>query len=234
MRHALSTRLEIDVLQAKELEEAAELAAYHIMPAMVVHQELIQSALFMRVRKQGKYKIIVPIDWPKGNNQGVAKFRDVPVHILEQEGYEILLSPAKSDDHAFKELKAISDLVRYFSGSSELRFCLDTLGRPEKEWLPYCKMLSKIVAPDLIRTDHNTSFQQSKANVAAHTEIVTKIEAMTPRPIKLSGNIHSLKTMLKFKTARFGVSLKQAKDILQELKENPTLAVEPEEEPAVA
>lgn len=222
MLHAICAKLEIDVMQAKEIEEATDLAIANCLPALVVHQDLVSQMFFYRGRKQGKFKIIMPIDWPKGNLSGSTKFRDVPIQVLQQDGFEVVMTPAKSDAMALSEIINITNLIKsYVNPTAELRICVEALSRPEEEWMPYIRALSKTVPPDLIRIDHNNT--TTKANAANHSDIVAKITANAPWPVKVSGNV-TLKTALQFKNTRFGVSLKQAKDIIGEIKNAPDIS----------
>ena len=57
-------RLEIDVMQANELIEAARLTVKHRLPSMIVHPDLSSEAFIARGQMGGKLKIITPAKRP--------------------------------------------------------------------------------------------------------------------------------------------------------------------------
>ncbi len=61
-------KLELDIMQANELQQAIELAIEHSLPAIVIHPALYADATMHRLKRRGQFKLIIPVDWPKGGN----------------------------------------------------------------------------------------------------------------------------------------------------------------------
>jgi hypothetical protein len=59
---SILNKLEIDVTQANEVQEATSFAAKYNLPALVVHPSLALEGIYARGRAKKKYKIITPIN----------------------------------------------------------------------------------------------------------------------------------------------------------------------------
>ncbi len=218
MLHAVTTKLEIDIVQASELPEAMELAAKHKFPAMVVHPDLVGQAILQRQCRQAACKIIVPVDWPKGDRYGITKLHNLPLNAVGQNGFEILLSPATKAGEVKAEAKALLDFVRDFLPPGvEVRFVLDVFSRQDKLDI-FCDGLKGLPAPAFLRTDRNLRVQQSKSNQAAQEQIVSKLRTTTGYAVKLSGSV-TYKIATSGLAARYAVSLQQALAIIKEASE---------------
>lgn len=216
----LLTRLEIDVMQANELGDAIELAHVHKMQAVVVHQDLVNDAILQRVRRQACCKIIVPVNWPKGDKYGVRKLHNMPVAALAQDGFEVMLCPRSPVDQV-AEMREITQFIRStLNPLAEVRFVVGALTYDCKTMLDICEAMRDVPAPNFIRTDINLRVQQAKANSTAHAETLAAIKTAITRPIKLSGNVGAVKTLVTCKADRYAVSLKQAQAIVKEINEN--------------
>jgi deoxyribose-phosphate aldolase len=221
MLYFISQKLELDIMQASELEEAMELAHVHRMNAVVVHPDLVADALMQRVKRQAKYRILTTVDWPKGDKSSVAKFHSMSIHSLSCDGFEIALG-VKSQGETKAETLAITEFIRrHLPAVHEIRFVLGCLSREQEEIERLCMAIREVPAPNFLRTDINLRCAQAKANIAAHVASLTAIRACINRPIKLCGNINSAKIVASCKADRYGVSLKQAQTIIKELKDNP-------------
>ena len=218
----ITQKLEIDVLQGTELKEAIELAATTHMPAIVVHPELAQEANVYRFIRQGHFKIITAVDWPKGDRYAMDKLRDMPIEALSRDGFEILISEMKNPSEIKGELRTCFEFIRrHLPEITEIRIVLGTFMRDQEFIIKACNELKHVPAPDMIRTDHHLRVQQSVANAQAHGDLIALIRKHTRRPIKISGNINSVKVMTSCDADRFAVSLKQANGIIKEVRENP-------------
>jgi len=217
------TQLEIDVMQANELAEASQLAAKYNLPALVVHQDIASEAYIMRVQQQAKYKIITPIDWPKGANYGLLKMRGLSTDALEVEGFEILLSDRQSVAEITNEAKILSDFIRnHLTELHEIRFVLGTFVRDDANILRICQALKIVRAPNMIRNDIQLKTQIAKANPENHNTIIEQVGSVIKAPIKISGNINNFRTLVQCKRAnRFAVNLAQAKTIIKEYQSQP-------------
>ena len=217
----LIPKLEIDIMQANELAEAMEFACVYRTQAVVVHPDLAAEAAIQRTRRQARCKIITPVDWPKGEKFGVSKMHTMPLAALSQDGFEIMLSPR--DINKLKaELLELSNFVReHLLNATEIRFVLGALTYDQKDVLKLCEALKSIPAPTLLRTDTNLRIQQIKANATSHSEMIESIKHIISRPLKLSGNISTVKMLTSCKAERYAVSLKQAQAIVKEIRDNP-------------
>lgn len=222
MTTAISTKLEIDVMQATEIREAVELAVVHQMPAMVVHPDLVPETVVLRAVRQGRFNIIVPIDWPKGERNAMAKLQHINVDALSQDGFEILVSHKDSASATQAELKMLSEFIRvHLREVVEVRFVLGTIARDWDSIKRIVSVLKDVPAPAMLRTDCHLRTQQSKASPQVHNKLIHDIRELYNVPIKVSGNINSIRAVLTTRADRFAVSLKQAKTIIAEVKENP-------------
>lgn len=209
-------KLEIDVTQATEVQEATMFAAKHKLPALVVHPSLALDAIFARGRAGGKYKIITPIDWPKGENFGMLKMRGLDLHALDTDGYEILLTPNKTEIETRNEISVLTNFIRnHLSTTVEIRFVIGSL--VHENAIAKMNGLLKNPMPSFIRNDIHTKIQASKANFEIHQETHKEMMQIVKTPVKLSGNINSKKMYQDCSFAqRFGVNLSQARAVLKD------------------
>ena len=127
MLNAITTHLEIDVMQAMELEAAMNMAQAHKVPALVVHQDLVATAIVMRSIKRAQFKIITPIDWPRGDVYGMAKMTGLTHDALSSDGFEIMLTAKEHINEIKAEAKAITEFIKqHLSTICEIRFVLGT------------------------------------------------------------------------------------------------------------
>ncbi len=216
--------LEIDVMQANELIEASQITAKYRLPAIIVHQDLSSEAYILRAQLQSKYKIITPIDWPKGNNFGILKLRGLSTDALEVEGFEILLTGDKSLNETKNEAKLITDFIRnHLTELHEIRFVLGTTIRNEDNVKVICEALKSVRSPSFIRNDTQLKTQVNKANPDIHNSTIKLISSIIKTPLKISGNITNFRTLTQCRSAkRFGVNLSQAKTIIKEYQSQPS------------
>jgi len=217
------TTLEIDVMQANELQEASQISAKYKLPAMVVHPDLSSEAYILRAQQQANYKIITPIDWPKGNNYGLLKMRGLSTDALEVEGFEILLTDKKNMAETKNEIKALTDFIRnHLTELHEIRFVLGTFSRSDENIQLLCEAIKTVRAPSFIRNDALLKTQIIKANSETHNDFIDKVSATVKTPIKVSGNISNFRALIQCKRAkRFAVNLSQAKTIIKEYQSQP-------------
>jgi len=218
--HPIVRKLEIDVMQSTELNEAMDIAHKYGLPAIVVHPDIAVEASLARARKQARCAILTPIDWPKGERDGMAKMQNMSVSALSTDGFEILLSAHEKEDNIVREAVELVRFIRnHLPEAVEIRLVLGTINRDREIIGRMCEAMSRIPSPNYIRTDHNLRVQQVKANASAHADIVSYIRERTTKPLKLSGNFNTAKSLACCKVDRYAVSLKQAQAIIQELKQ---------------
>jgi hypothetical protein len=212
------SRLEIDVLQLNELKDASELSVKFKLPAMVVHTQLVREALLVRGRSQGIYKIIVPVDWPKGENYGLTKLRGLPIDSMTVEGFEFMLTPNKSVLETVNEYNAIMKFVKEYLGDQiDIRFVIPVTSITDTNFDDMCSAFVGLRTPNLIRLDNVTKIQLSKASPDIHNVNIERVRSKVGYPIKISGNITSFQHITNCAGAsKFAVCLQQAKVITKE------------------
>ena len=209
-------KLEIDVMQNNELYPASEFAHKHKLQSLIVHQELYPEAQLIRGRIGGKYNLIIPIDWPKGEIYGSQKMRGLSVESLDADGFEIFITGGKNMTDTRKELHILTDFIKTHLGKNiEVRFVIGASARSEEEITNICTALLDIPKPACIRTDIQLKTQTTKANIETHLNIIQLINKTIRIPIKISGNI-TLKTLKLCEAFRYAVNLVQAKNIITE------------------
>jgi len=227
MLNAITTKLEIDVMQVNEIDQAMQLAAIHRLPAVVVHPQLVTQALSTRVRRNGRFKIITTIDWPKGDTFGMNKLRGLTREMMEIDGYEILMTGGKPEIENRNEARVITDFIRNNINSNlEVRFVLGCYIRTEKEVVQMARVMKDIQAPAYLRTDAHLRTQVTKASLKTHTSLVEAIRKVCALPLKLSGNIDAVRTIagclqIPQPPARFAVNLQQLQQIIKDLQKQP-------------
>ena len=213
------TKLEIDVLQGNEILEAFELAHKYRLPAVVIHPSLSSDALVCRGRSKGNYKIITPIDWPKGDLFATNKFKGLSLDSLETDGFEIYLSGNKSVDDTKKEIIACTDFIKKYMGELfEIRFVVGTRSREAESLNNIYEAFRHVKNPNMVRDDIILKTQNYRANTEVHNQFLENFKNFISCPMKISGNIDDKKTILECTTAkRFGVNLQQAKSIIRNI-----------------
>jgi len=216
-------KLELDVMQTNELEDAAKLASKYKFPAMVVHPLIISEALYLKGRLQGRYSIYTPVDWPKGENFGMVKLRGLSVDALDVDGFEILLTPNKSLVDTRKEAKEITKFIKNeLSELTEVRFVFGTAIRQPENVADMFEALRDVRMPSMVRNDHHLKLQISKANPDTHNAFIDQIHQVIRAPLKLSGNINTVRAITACERAqRFAVNITQARAIIREVHQQP-------------
>ena len=216
MNGDLISKLEIDVLQHNELSEAVELAIKNGLPSLVIHPNLIPDAIVLRGITRSSFKIIAPIDWPKGDVLGYSKFKGMTTDVLESEGFEFAINAQMPESVIAEQIGGLTELVKTkLSATAEVRFVLSS-ERTEEEVQKFANGLKDARTPAFVRNDILTKNQQSKANANAHNKFADTIKNAINVPIKISGNLNNYKTLSELVFARFGVNLQQAKTIIKE------------------
>jgi len=220
---SIFTKLELDVMQTNELEEAANLAVKYQFPAMIVHPFMATEALFMRGRAQGRYKIYTPVDWPKGDNFSMLKMRGLSSDALDMDGFEILLTGGKTMTDTRNEAKTLTTFIKQqIAEETEIRFVLGAVQRPIENILEMCEALKDVRMPAMIRNDQHLKLQVGKANPEIHNTLMQSILEIIRVPMKLSGNIGTVRSITTCdKAQRFAVNVTQARAIIKEVHQQP-------------
>jgi deoxyribose-phosphate aldolase len=229
MINAITTHLELDIDKSQDLDQAFQLAGIHKLPAIIVSPQIIPQALPTRIKRRGLFKIIAPIDWPRGDSYGNLKMRGISDAMLRVDGYEIMLTGNCTPAETRNEAKALIEFVKTFIGQQqEVRFVLETATRPADDVIKACDAL-KTLSPNFLRLDHHTKTQAMKANPTLHGSFAARIKEVNGRPLKASGNVHSIaivRQLIASGFERVAVNFQQFLDIIKELKEEQRLEYE--------
>lgn len=217
------SKLEIDVTHAADVKEAVELSVKYQIPTIVSHPSLASDLRILRVARQGLFSIIVPIDWPNGDLVGSNKFRGLSSDAINADGFEFMVNcTKKTESQLSQEINNLINFVKQqISGTAEIRFvfgsCLSQdLIKKVFQALTYTQ------TPNLIRSDINTKIQSAKANSDTHNEFINIANSIKKMPLKLSGNLSSVKSISSCPGAyRYSVNLQQAKSIIKEITQQP-------------
>jgi len=213
------TRLEIDVMQGNEILESFDLAHKYRLPSIVIHPSLSSDALVCRGRSKGNYKIITPVDWPKGEIFATEKFKGLSLDSLETDGFEIYISQKKSADDIKKEIMSCTEFVKKFLGEIfEIRFVVGSRTKEPDDLKNAFEAFRNVKNPTLVRDDIVLKTQNYKANADVHNEFKKSISEVISCPLKISGNIETIEMVQSCDFARrFGVSLQQAKSLIRDV-----------------
>lgn len=215
-------RLELDVMQANELKESVELAQKYSFPAIVVHPGLASDAIGGRGRVRGRFKIITPVDWPKGDNFGLTKFRGLSTDALDADGFEIMLTGGRTEIETRQEANQLTDFIRQHLGEhTEIRFVLGAFVRDDANLRDMCRGLVGVRTPALVRTDTQLKLQVSKANNEEHKRVLKTMSDILKTQVKLSGNITGVRCVTGCEAQRYAVNLLQARAIIREFQQQP-------------
>jgi len=195
------SKLEIDISQVNELKDASALAVKYNIPALVVHPNLINQAIILRGKQQGKYKIITQIDWPNGNNHCLNKFRGVPVDGMDSDGYEIAINNATTNIDLINMSEFI---INKIDKLYEIRYVVLT-----NDFSSMRSLFSGVYTPNFIRNCIDNKIKNNKYNDFFNSNAGTF-------KIKVSGNINDVKSIIETKADRYAVNLHQAKTIINE------------------
>jgi len=216
-------RLELDIMQANEIREGVELAFKYNFPAVVIHPNLAGDLIRARGAVRGRFKIIMPVDWPDGVNNGIAKMRGLGIDQMEADGFEVALG--HHDEGAIR--RDAADLTEFLKtqigrDQPEVRFVLGVYNRSDDSILQVCRGLTGVRTPALLRLDTKLKLQVNKANTDEHNRIASLIRSVLPTPIKVVGNVNGVRNITACKDAnRFGVNLLQARTIVKEFNVQP-------------
>ena len=216
-------KLEIDVLQANELLPAIDLASKYLIPSVVIHQSLVAQANMIRLARGGRFKILVPIDWHKGDTYSTQKFRGTTLPAFEADGFEILLTAGKNLTENKNEIRALTDFAKnYINSNSEIRFVLGSQTRPEDEILQMCKAMVGTVPSTIIRVDYHLKTQINKGGIDSQNVLAQRIKQIIDFPLKACGNFSTAKSVANCLWAqKIAVGLTQTQQIVREISRHP-------------
>jgi hypothetical protein len=228
MNYQLTSKLEINMLTpTTDPRAVSDFAVKNRCPAVVVAPEFAPMMLVDKSAKGGQFKLIAAIDFPDGKDFCLDKFKNLDVMSLEVDGMDIMMTKGRTEIEASNEAKTLVEFIRgSINPVSDIRF---VLGYYTKEWPEIENLLkaAKAHPPDMIRVDQHVSLPN--ANAETHAGAIEKLRALTPKPLKISGNIdlavmeHLLEIDGRLK---FDVSIQQAMHIVNQIKQREAAAME--------
>lgn len=219
-----TTRFEINLLNAKTKPQyVCEFARKHKIPALVASPEYIAPLIAYRAMSSSGFKIICALDFFKGDNFAMDKlFRSNP-DFVAADGFDILLSPGRSEVESKNEMKSIYEYLKANRPLSEIRWVLN-MHKSTDEVVGILKNM-KNFPPSFVRVDPH--LELPKIDIATFKEQISLIREHVPYPIKIGGNI-DLAVYNEFKddrnVKRFDVSMDQMETIVRGLKNTPKIA----------
>jgi hypothetical protein len=203
-----------------DFRAVSDFAIKNRCPAVVVAPEFAPMMLVDKSAKGGQFRLIAAIDFPEGKNFCLDKFKTLDIMSLEVDGMDILMTKGRTEIEASNEAKTLVEFIRgSVNPVSDIRF---TLGYYTKEWPEVENLLkaAKANPPDAIRVDQHLLLPN--VNAKTHTQSIKRLRTLTPKPLKISGNIdlpmmeHLLRIDQKLK---FDVSIQQAMHIVNQIKQ---------------
>lgn len=202
---SLITRLEIDVMQESELGEAIEHTVSHKINNVVIHPDLISSAIFNKARRQSMCNLLIPVDWPKGQVPGISKLHAMSLDALSQNGFEIMLSPNTNKSMIGNEITALTDFILdQLSPLMMVRYVINTAIHNIDYVKALCDTIGRIRVPNGFRI-------QCKA-LDLRADIIGLLKQSGIKDIKvdyISDNATDLK---------YAVTIKQLKSIIRQIQ----------------
>lgn len=118
-----STKVELNLVNNYEpLATIVDKVNKFNIQTIVTIPKHIDELVHLRVRKQGRFKIIPYVGYPKTNIKGLAKFKDQQYPMID--GYEICIPKLKDKNEYYHEMKAIINNVRGADPQYSIRFVL--------------------------------------------------------------------------------------------------------------
>ena len=228
----ITSKLEINVDDPRiPVPVVTEFAAKCHAAAIVIDDPaLIQPYIQSRMSTNGKYKIILAVDFKKGTNYAMAKFRDytTDVDITSVDGYDIRLTTTKAQNvplnevEVYNEIQVLKKFLGQIRSTFDVRFSIDIFSRPWDQVEYALKTIAKVPC-NMIRLESHLAIHESKANIDLTKRAIESIRKYSPVPIKVSTNVdRAMIDALKGMAARFDVSMVGMQKIVASLEAVPT------------
>ena len=229
--YQITSKLEINVLSPDvNYRLVSDFAIQHRCRSIVLTPEFIPMALSDRSAKNGKFNIVAAVDFPFGKNFALDKFKNVEPAALGVEGMDILLTPGRTQVETANEMKAMVDFIKgAVNPTVVIRY---VVGCYSNAWDDVERALdaSKSLPCEIVRVDQNLNPPQ--VGIDKHLETMNRLKNLTPKVLKLSGNIDLdvIEEALKIDNRTiFDVDISQAVKIVGQIKDRES---RPESDPA--
>jgi hypothetical protein len=177
-------------------------------------------ALSDRSAKNGQFKIVTAVDFPRGQNYALDKFKSMEPVALSVDGMDILLTPGRTQIETSNEMKAMSDFVK--GAVNPLVGIRYVVGCYSGKWKDVERIveLTKQNPSEIIRMDQN--LRPPNVNTKKHIDMMNLLKNITPKVLKVSGNVglSTIEEVLKIDNRTiFDVDIRQAIEIVNQIKD---------------
>jgi len=180
--------IELIAVTENELKEANTIALAGCGVIYVV-PELIQMAGVARSLSNARYEICAMIDYPKGECEGVAKFRGVQTDFFLTDSYDIVLTANLNPSKIAHEISSIYSFIQtMINPHAKICFTINASMRTS-ESIEMCAKAFMKHPPSKIKLEASPTTQPTKANVGVHKKTMKLIRQHYVSPIVISGNI---------------------------------------------
>ena len=208
----VTTRLEVNVFSRSigDIDGLTSFVVKHRIPTIVVDPALLEVLIVERSQFNYAHKIICAIDF-ENKYFSFNKMKDLGKSIWAADGYEILVSPNRTDIETMNEMKSLREFILAYEPTKEIRWALNL--RNKKYDFSHALKHAKNIPGSFIRTD--TNLISPASTMEAHKEDVDVIKKVVAMPIKISGSVnYDLIMAMRPNVARFDVTLSQAREIV--------------------
>jgi len=218
MNPQLAGRLELNIFNPNTNPQyVSDLVIKNRIQTIVTKSEYVAELITHRSARNGQYRIICTIDFPDGRNFAMDKLKRSHPDFIAADGFEILLSPDKTEIEARNEMKAIFEFIKMQNRLAEIRWCLGSYYRDGDDAERILKNM-KMYPPSFVRTDPHLKIPN--IGIDEHIEAIKRIQSFIPYPVKVSGNVdlELIHALDEYKVARFDISVDQFKKSVVDLK----------------
>jgi hypothetical protein len=192
--------------------------------AIVTGPDYIEALFADRLRLGcvGRYKIICAVDFDRGRNFALSKFRALPTNALAADGFDVLLSANRPDKESYNELKAITQFIREMMDPlKEIRWTLDLRSRSQEDVKSIMPYLVKFPATYIRTAGAYLSDDAGDVSVETHLKDIEFIRQFVGTPIKIGGGDLNFMTVttLAGKAAAFDATAGQIRRISRAAEE---------------
>lgn len=215
MQTNLGPRFELNLQTAdpSEITESATFTVRNSIPAIVVSPDAYLPATQARNLAFGGYKIIVAIDFTNGGKSyALDKLKFVPSDIMAADGFDILLTPWKTQIESSNEMAGLINFLKRLNPATEIRWVIGS-----RLWdvnnINSVLQAAKRNPASFIRTDPNLI---SNATTEDHQTDIKRIKRHAGTAVKVSGSVNYEAINQLDRAKRFDVNITQAKQIFKD------------------
>lgn len=222
MNFQVTGKIELNLFNPRiNSKTVADLVIKNRVPVIVTDPMYVAALRSHRAIRNGQFKIIAAIDFPKGVNFALDKLKRTHPDFAMADGFEVMLSTNRSEIELRNEMKTIYEFLKMQNGLADIRWCLGAYTRDQVQVEKLLKGMGKF-PPSLVRVDQHTDLPSVDSK--RHLEVAKLIRSHVPYPIKLSANVDLalIKTTMSDKdyerlVTKFDMNIDQFKTLLLDL-----------------